>query len=243
MKKSMMIILLLICLPIYAHAEIKMITATHTYKMGDNDSRNEARRICFLEAKRSVLEKAGTYIESRTEIRNYRLSKDEVSAYSSALLTVDTVNEKWEDMAIIITVKATVDTDYINKQMSKIKKDVSLQNELKAQQDRIMELERTVSSMQNKLKSADVTEAVPLRKERNVVIKSIDTLEAKKIEIQEKVIKKSRNAKQYITRGMTKKDVESLLGAPDGYASAGQEWHYGTTIVYFNVAGIVRLVQ
>jgi len=144
-KKSILFILLLICLPITAYAEVKMITATHTYKMGDNDSRNEARRICFLEAKRSVLEKAGTYIESRTEVINYRLSKDEVSAYSSALLTVDTVNEKWEDMAITISVKATVDTDYINKQISKIKKDVSLQNELKAQQNRIMELERTVT--------------------------------------------------------------------------------------------------
>ena len=76
MKKSIFIILLLLCLPIYAYAEIKMITATHTYKMGDNDSRNESRRICFLEAKRSVLEKAGTYIESRTEVRNYQLSKD-----------------------------------------------------------------------------------------------------------------------------------------------------------------------
>jgi hypothetical protein len=247
MKKNTLIILilLLICLPIYAYAEIKMISATHTYKMGDNDSRNEARRICFLEAKRSVLEKAGTYIESRTEVRNYQLSKDEVSAYSSALLTVDTVNEKWEDMAITITVKATVDTDYINKQISNIKKDVSLQNELKAQQDKIMELERTVTSMQDKLKSADATEATPLKKERNVVIKSINTLEAKKIEIQERIIQKSRDAKKYITEGMTMSDVKSLLGEPDGRIAdhyGGLYWIYGKTSVYFNAGGLVYIV-
>jgi hypothetical protein len=233
-----------------ANAEIKTITATHTYKMGDNDSRNEARRICFLEAKRSVLEKAGTYIESRTEIKNYKLSRDEVSAYSAALLTVETVNEKWEDMSITIDVKATVDTDYISKQMAKIKKDTSVQNEIKGQQERILELERAVASMQEKLKSANVTDAEPLKKERNVVVKQIDTLEAKKIEIVERIHKKTLNARTLTTIGMSENDVRSLLGEPDGKSGAYCNrrhyvtvWYYGHTKVCFNTAGLVEVVD
>ena len=243
--------IILLCFASIANAEIKTITATHTYKMGDNDSRNEARRICFLEAKRSVLEKAGTYIESRTEIKNYKLSKDEVSAYSAALLSVETVNEKWEDMSITMNVKATVDTDYIGKQIAKIKKDTSVQNEIKGQQERILELEKAVASMQKKLKSANVTDAEPLKKERNVVVKQIDTLEAKKIEIIEKIHTKTLNARKLITRGMSTNDVRSLLGPPDGtenkwfahLSAFVNVWHYGTTKVIFNPANIVDSIE
>ena len=58
--RSLFVIILLTALifPIVALAATKTITVTHTYVMGDNDSRNDARRICFLEAKRKVLEQA-----------------------------------------------------------------------------------------------------------------------------------------------------------------------------------------
>ena len=81
----------LIAMPSSSVAETKTIFVDHKYVMGDNDSKNDARRMCFLEAKRKVLEKAGTYIESHTQVSNYRLTKDEISAYSAALLKVDTV--------------------------------------------------------------------------------------------------------------------------------------------------------
>ncbi len=105
--------------------------------MGDNDSKNDARHMCFIEAKRKVLEKAGTFIESRTEIKKYRLSQDEIYAYSAVLLKIETVKEDWkfigENMAIIISVKADVDTSYIDKQLTKIKTDTSVQEKIKDQ--------------------------------------------------------------------------------------------------------------
>lgn len=69
----------LILIPSLSLAETKTIFADHRYVMGDNDSKNDARRMCFLEAKRRALEKAGTYIESRTEVKDFRLTKDEIS--------------------------------------------------------------------------------------------------------------------------------------------------------------------
>jgi hypothetical protein len=49
-------------------AEVQTITTSHTYVMGDNDSRNDARQLCFLEAKRKVLEKAGSFIQSHSVV-------------------------------------------------------------------------------------------------------------------------------------------------------------------------------
>lgn len=63
-----------------AEAEVQTITASHTYVVGDNDSKNDARQLCFLQAKRKVLEKAGLFIESSLEAQNFQLTKDQITS-------------------------------------------------------------------------------------------------------------------------------------------------------------------
>lgn len=127
-------LLIVLLIPFSTHAEVQIIYATHKYVMGDNDSKNDARQMCFLEAKRKALEKAGTYISSHTQVKNLQLSKDEINTYSAALLKVETVQEKWEmvadNMTVSLTVKADVDTGAIEDKLSKIKKDTDAQGPL-----------------------------------------------------------------------------------------------------------------
>lgn len=231
-KRAYIAFFALIFIPIYANAEIKTITASHTYIMGDNDSKNDARRMCFLEAKRKVLEKAGSYIETRSEVKNYQLTEDEISAYSAALLKVDTVKEQWkfrgENMAIEISVKAEVDTGYIEKQLTRIIKDTSVQKKIRDQQGRLQELERRVVNLQKQLGTRDASEAAILRKERNVTFKQIDELQAKKISIVDRIRSKNRDARNLIVKGMTMSDVKSLLGPPDAKDNVPPaDWYYG----------------
>ena len=61
---SVIILLAALVLPPVAFAEIQTFTATHTYFLGDHDSKDDARQRCLLEAKRKILEQAGVYIES-----------------------------------------------------------------------------------------------------------------------------------------------------------------------------------
>jgi len=225
-------------------AKAEIIYATHKYIMGDNDSKNDARRMCFLEAKRKAIEKAGTYIESLTEVKDARLTKDEVRAYSSALLKVETVKENWklvgDNMAVILKVKADVDTSHILKELSKIGKDTSVQKKIISQQKRLKSLERKVVNLQKQLGKVDAPKAATLRKDRNVVFKQIDTLEAKRIEIVERIEKKDRDVRKYITKGMTKLEVKTLLGEPDGkHPSTEGIWYYGSLTIFFNPAGLV----
>ncbi|MBT4269449.1 MAG: SUMF1/EgtB/PvdO family nonheme iron enzyme [Deltaproteobacteria bacterium] len=148
------IILSIFC-PWSVFAEVETIIATHKYVMGDNDSKNDARRMCFMEAKRKVLEKAGSYIASNTTIRNYQLAKDEIIAYSAALLKIETINEKWEidgsNMAVTLTVKADVDASILEKQLEKIQKDKSVQGKIKQQSVKLQELEETVNTLRQQL--------------------------------------------------------------------------------------------
>ena len=77
--------------------------------MGDNDTKNDAKRICFLEAKRLCIEKAGTYIESNSKVINGKLTRDEIRTYAAAILKVEIVSEETkfigENAAILMTVK------------------------------------------------------------------------------------------------------------------------------------------
>lgn len=240
-RNACLLLLVLILIPSISYAKTETIFADHKYIMGDNDSKNDARRMCFLEAKRKVLENAGTYIESHTQVKNYRLTKDEINSYAAALLKVETVKEEWklvgENMAIFMTVKAEVDTSSIEKQLEKINKDTSVQKKIKNQQAQLQKLEKTVVKLQKQLGAVDATEAAVLRKERNVTFKQIDDLEAKKITIVNKVRRKSKKAKDLVENGMTMEDVKSLLGTPDGHSSG--TWYYGTTRINFNYGGVV----
>ena len=230
--------------PYLANAKTETLVATHKYQMGDNDSRNDARRMCFLEAKRKVIEKAGTYIKTYTQVKNYQLTKDEIEVYSAALLKVETVKEDWKlsgaSMAVEITVKAEVDTSYMEKQLSLIKKDKSVQTKIKNQQFQIKDLERKVIQLQKSLGSVDATKASELRKERNVTFKQIDLLQEKKIEIRKRIQTRSRDACKHVETGMTKSDIRSLIGKAD--TANRYAWYYGKTKIDFNLGQMVESV-
>ena len=240
-KAVLLLLCLLFVMSSTSLAAAEIIYATHKYIMGDNDSKNDARRMCFLEAKRKAIEKAGTYIESLTEVKDARLTKDEVRAYSSALLKVETVKENWklvgDNMAVILKVKADVDTSHILKELSKIGKDTSVQKKIISQQKRLKNLERKVVSLQKQLGKVDAPRAATLRKDRNVVFKQIDALEAKKIAILSNIKSTTRNAVRLIERGMSEDDVRSLLRGARSVDGCGN-YNYGEVWVIFK-SGIV----
>jgi len=78
--------LLYLLAPEHLTAAIRTITALGEYRMGDNDTRTDAKRLALLDAKRLALEQAGTYIESITEVKNLDISKDEIRAYTAGIV-------------------------------------------------------------------------------------------------------------------------------------------------------------
>ncbi len=235
--------LLLLYVPAMANAEIKTFTITHTYKMSDNETRNEVRRICFIEAGKSVLEQAAVYVGTLNAAKHYQLSKNEINAYTASMLKVTTPNQEWQDMTVTTTAATDVDTRFVEKMIARIKSDTSLQNQFNEQQQKKRELEQALDALQKKLKLASFSEAEDLRKDRNAAIREIDAIEAKRAEIVEGIIKKSLDAKKRITVKMKKNDVESLLGDADARTFENYNphkgktyyvWYYGYTRIYFD---------
>ncbi len=59
-----------------AFAETKVFVEEYTYQASDADSKLSSRAIAIEQAKRLLLEKVGTYLESETEVKNFQLTKD-----------------------------------------------------------------------------------------------------------------------------------------------------------------------
>jgi len=125
-------------LPFAAYARTETIYANFKYTMGDNDTKNDARRIAFIEAKRLLVEKVGVYIESETTVIDSTLHRDEIKAFTAAILKVEVAKEDFqivgETQALSTTVKAEVDPDEVSRTLTKIHGDKTLQKKILAQQ-------------------------------------------------------------------------------------------------------------
>ena len=172
---------LYLLLPIYVAEAGEIIYASSKYTMGDNDTKNDARRICFLEAKRLAIEKAGTYLESTTEIRNFQLARDEIRTFAGAILKVEIVSEEvkfvGESVTIFMTVKADVDVDSFREKVKQIKADRDLEAKVKEQQLQIGAMEGKIKDLQKTLATKNLDEVVKARVERKEAFERIDELE------------------------------------------------------------------
>ena len=130
-----LIVCLFCFLPTPARGEIKVIDGESVFVLGDNDSKVDSRRIATQDAKRRALESAGTYISSLTEVRNYRLSKDDIAVYTAGIVEADVVYEEMRGTAsrpeMFVRVRCRIDSAVLARQVANYREN----DDLKAQLD------------------------------------------------------------------------------------------------------------
>ena len=88
------VLFIIIFLPNTLFAENVTMTAVGEYVMGDNDTYTEAKKLALQDAKRILLEKVGTYIESKTEVKDGIVKSDEIKQYSAGIVKVEEVSDE-----------------------------------------------------------------------------------------------------------------------------------------------------
>jgi hypothetical protein len=99
----------------------KTIQSTCNYTVGTNETLLNARRACFLEARRSAMEKAGVYMESFTRSQNYddlvnrqsnnrQVVRDEVQTYTAGVIRAEIVSEDIKVVNGQVIISMTVGT-------------------------------------------------------------------------------------------------------------------------------------
>ncbi|MBR6711856.1 MAG: tetratricopeptide repeat protein [Selenomonadaceae bacterium] len=107
-----------------ASAEIKTYDGVGEYIMSDFETFDVAQQRAKQRAEQNACEQAGVYVESRTEVRNAQVTKDEIITMTSGILKIVDVQYKREILndnttRIRATVKANIDSDDINKWLAK----------------------------------------------------------------------------------------------------------------------------
>jgi len=97
MKKTFLVLLLFICISSPLNAGQSTITDAEGYAcMGADKSRRQTEQQASSEVKRNAVEKTLSYIKSETQVKDYQLEKDIVSAYSNAaIMIVQELEKAW----------------------------------------------------------------------------------------------------------------------------------------------------
>jgi len=175
LRKTCFLLLVLIFIPCISYAEVKIFTHTVNQPFGGSQSPDDARIAAMTKAKLEVLEKAGTYLETLTVIKNHEVEKDEILALAAAVLKAEIVSQKnyakENAFGIVIKAKVEVDTTILDERVKEILQDRSLLDKYNDNQkrekkllERIKELERE----NQKLKSLPKKE----QKQRRKTLKS-----------------------------------------------------------------------
>lgn len=167
MKKLFYLVLLLcpFLLSGPASGQIKTITSTVKQPFGGSQSPDDARVAAIAKAKREALEKAGTYLESLTDVKNNILEKDEIIAIAAAVLKVEVVSQKNyasdDAFGIVIVAKVDVDTGSLEKRVKALMKDRGLLKKYEESKRREKELLAKIERLESenkKLKSSSSPE-------------------------------------------------------------------------------------
>jgi len=86
---------LLCCAPAYA-AQSTVVDAEGTACMGDDRTRKQTEQAALTDAKKKAVEFASTYLKSETDVKNFVVEKDLLSAFASATVKIiQEVDKTW----------------------------------------------------------------------------------------------------------------------------------------------------
>jgi tetratricopeptide (TPR) repeat protein len=130
----------------------------YTYDASEADSKLTCRTISLLQVKRLLLEKLGTYIETKTEVANYQITKDEIAAFSAGIIKTEILEEKWDGKIYSLTAKIEADPNSVAKAIKEMKgsregeeKIKKLENVNEKSIEQIQELKEELARIQNNI--------------------------------------------------------------------------------------------
>jgi tetratricopeptide (TPR) repeat protein len=130
----------------------------YTYDASEADSKLTCRTISLLQVKRLLLEKLGTYIETKTEVANYQITKDEITTLSAGIIKTEILEGIWDGKTYSLTAKIDADPDSVAKAVKEMKgsrdgeeKIKKLENVNEKYIEQINELKEELTRVQNNL--------------------------------------------------------------------------------------------
>jgi len=154
-----------------AFAETVTFTKEYTYQASDFDSMNSSRTLALETVKRLLLEELGTYLVSEAEVKDMRLTKDQVTTYSAGIVGAEIIDEKWDGKSYWLKAKVSADPKEVEKTLKKLAEDKSKTKELEETRKKAEELTKENERLRRELRTMRAkTENVDKEPEKKDVI-------------------------------------------------------------------------
>ena len=151
MRNVLISFLLVLFIPNVTYAEMKTFIKEYSYQASEDDSRNSSRTIALREVKRILLEELGTYLESVTEVKNFQLTKDQITMLTAGIVQTEIADEKWDGHTYWLKSKITVNPGEVIKSIDVLRKNRAKTKELEELKRRSDELLRENENLRETL--------------------------------------------------------------------------------------------
>jgi tetratricopeptide (TPR) repeat protein len=158
MKKYVLFSLCVFLFPVVTHAGVVSFEENYVYDASEADSMITCRAISLLQVKRLLLERLGTYLESKKEIVNNQLTKDEIITLSAGIVKTEILQEEWNGKTYSLTARIEADPDGVAQALDMLRQDGKGENKIKKLEtnnekliDKINELKRELARVQENL--------------------------------------------------------------------------------------------
>ncbi|HUH65026.1 MAG TPA: hypothetical protein VLZ07_01220 [Syntrophales bacterium] len=129
-RVTLISILIVFFISNFTAAEIRTFIKEYTYEASELDSKSSCRAIATDQVKRELLEELGTYVESRTVVKDNQLDKDEITTLTAGVVQVTVLDEKWTGKEYWLKAEVKADPDDVAASINKIRDNDQLAHEL-----------------------------------------------------------------------------------------------------------------
>lgn len=120
----------LLSIPSFTYAEIKTFTKEYTYQASEFDSKASSRILAIEQIKRLLLEELGTYLISETEVKNFQMTKDQITVLTAGIVSAEVIDEKWDGKTYYLKAKIAADPKDVSKAVNALRQDKQKTKEL-----------------------------------------------------------------------------------------------------------------
>ena len=147
-----------------ASAEKVTFVKECNYNASDLDSKVSSRTIALEQVKRLLLEELGTYLISETEVKDFKLTKDQVTAYSAGVVSAEVIDEKWDGKTYYLKAKVSADPAEVAKSLQNIANDKQKAKELEDVRKKAAEYSKEIERLKKELAIAKTNSKTPDQK-------------------------------------------------------------------------------
>jgi tetratricopeptide (TPR) repeat protein len=117
-------------------------------------SKVSCRTIALEQVKRLLLEELGTYLISETVVKDFKLTKDQITTLTAGIVMTEMVEEKWDGVTYHLKARVKADPEEVTRSIDALRKDREKSSELEETRKKAEEALKEIEKLKKELETA-----------------------------------------------------------------------------------------